>query len=202
MAHREQVQFCKKTKREFPEYFRNKIVVDIGSMDINGNNRRFFRRCDYSGIDIKEGKNVDYIGVGHELLPIINEVLCRKVEERYRRRVKVEFPIRTMISTECLEHDKYWMLTMRAMYSYLQPGGMIIITCAGVGRPEHGTSSHAPDMSPGTNDYYKNITNEMFASVYKPHMFEVYHLAQDKRNYDLQFFGIKILPEGNDSKAA
>lgn len=191
MSHREQVDFCKSVKRKYPDHFKKKVVVDIGSLDINGNNRRFFKGCCYTGIDVQEGRNVDYIGPAHEMLPTVAEVLCAKVADRYRRRVSISHIINAMISTECLEHDKYWDKTLKAMYDHTAPGGLIVITAAGEGRDEHGTTKHDPAMSPGTNDYYQNITNEMFGSVLMPDMFDEYFLKQDPRNNDIQFYGIK-----------
>jgi len=75
------------------------------------------------------------------------------------------------------------------MYNTLKPGGLLIVTAGGDGREEHGTSENHSWCSPATNDYYLNISNQMFASVLKPEMFKVYHLGQV--NKDLQFFGIK-----------
>ena len=42
MAHPEQVNFLNALKRRFPEKFNKPSVVDIGSLDINGNTRFLF----------------------------------------------------------------------------------------------------------------------------------------------------------------
>jgi hypothetical protein len=191
MAHKEQIRFCRKVRKEFPSFFTNKIVIDVGSLDINGNNRRYFRNCDYTGIDIVRGENVDMIGLAHELIPKINEIKIMKYQGSYKHKIDFFFerPVSTIISTECLEHDKYWKLTLKTVYDYLRPGGLLIITCGGDGRQEHGTRDHHAWCSPGTNDYYMNLSNELFASILKPSMFDAYHLAQV--NHDLQFYGIK-----------
>jgi 2-polyprenyl-3-methyl-5-hydroxy-6-metoxy-1,4-benzoquinol methylase len=67
----------------------------------------------------------------------------------------------TVISTDCLEHDKHWKETLAAMIRLLKNGGLMAWTCAGEGRAEHGTSRINPEASPGTHDYYGNITPEM-----------------------------------------
>ena len=170
MAHKEQKQFCKQVRNLFPQQFRGVKVVDVGSLDINGNNRYLFKRTKYTGIDIVNGRNVDIIGKAHEVLSMFTNV-------------------DTIISTECLEHDKYWKETLLAMYYSLAPEGLMVITCGGEGRQEHGTTRHHGWCSPATNDYYMNITNEMFASVLSPDMFEVYHLGQQRKSHDLQFYG-------------
>lgn len=38
MAHAQQKIFCLSIKQKLPEYFKIKFVLDIGSLDINGNN--------------------------------------------------------------------------------------------------------------------------------------------------------------------
>lgn len=45
MAHKTQILWCKKIKKEYPQYFVSKRVLDIGSLDINGNNRGLFEDC-------------------------------------------------------------------------------------------------------------------------------------------------------------
>lgn len=180
MAHPAQRKFCKSVKKKFPNYFKNVYVADIGSLDINGTNKYLFKgwgnNNSYIGVDIVQGPNVNIVMKGHKYL---NSIL-----EHYKKPVH-----RTIISTEALEHDDSFELTLQAMYDALQSKGLLIITCAGDGRPEHGTTEHAPTMSPGTNHYYKNISNEMFSKILKPDMFSVYHLEQV--NMDLQFYGIK-----------
>ena len=96
-----------------------------------------------------------------------------------------------IISTEALEHDKHFALTLLAMYSSLKSGGLLLITAAGEGRDEHGTTEFEPLSSPGTNDYYKNVSNEMFIDVLPTNLFSTYFINQDKEYSDFQFYGIK-----------
>jgi hypothetical protein len=77
------------------------------------------------------------------------------------------------------------------MYDTLRPGGILVITCAGIGRPEHGTHESNGWCSPGTLDYYQNLSNEMFGRILKPNMFTEYYLSQTPV-FDLNFYGIKI----------
>jgi hypothetical protein len=86
--HPEQCFFVDVVKTAFPEYFVGTRVLDIGSLDINGNNRQFFTNCDYTGIDIGAGKNVDVVARGHEYI--------------------ADEPFDVVISTECFEHDEFW----------------------------------------------------------------------------------------------
>lgn len=150
-------------------------VYDIGSLDVNGTNRYLFTFPKYIGIDIVQGKNVDMVGRAMDILPKLP---------------KAEI----IISTEMLEHDATWRESLLAMYKALQVGGLLVITAAGEGRQEHGTAAHSPQDSPGTNDYYQNITHDMFASILGPELFSEYHIRHDWRQNDFQFYGVKRVP--------
>jgi hypothetical protein len=43
------------------------------------------------------------------------------------------------------------------MIQMVAPEGLLLFTCATIGRPEHGTKDHDDWASPGTHDYYRNI---------------------------------------------
>ena len=178
MSHPAQRSFIRSVRRKNPAYFVGCNVVDIGSKDINGNNKTFFWFCNYKGIDLSEGKNVDLIGRGHEVLPTIHQYLEPELGG-----------LSTIISTEALEHDEHWEQTLRTAYFYLEPGGLLVITAGGDGREEHGTTAHHAWCSPDTNNYYQNISNRMFSSALPVHWFTEYHLRQ--RKGDVQFWGRK-----------
>lgn len=171
--HKEQKQFCKWVKKRFYHRFLLDDVYDVGSYDVNGNNRYLFKPWTrYKGIDVYPGRNVDIIGRAKDVLPTLPRVGL-------------------IISTEMLEHDNTWNESLLAMYKALEPGGLLVITCAGEGRREHGTARTSPQDSPGTTDYYQNISLEMFSSVLKPGMFKDYYLRHDGRQHDLNFYGVK-----------
>ena len=119
MTHPIQELWCKQIKKEYPEYFKNKKVIDIGSLDINGNNRGLFTNCEYIGVDVIPGKNVDIVSIAHKL-EFNNE----------------SFDV--IISTNALEHDMYFPLTMKKMYNLLKPNGLLFFTAAHKWK-EHGT---------------------------------------------------------------
>jgi len=64
MAHPEQLDYIKFLKEKFPEFFKEKKVLEIGSLNINGSIRDFFENCDYIGLDLEPGKDVDIICEG------------------------------------------------------------------------------------------------------------------------------------------
>jgi hypothetical protein len=189
MSHVEQRQFCRAVKKRFPHIFKNANVVDVGSLDINGNNRSLWGPFDppniYVGVDVFPGKNVNVVSTAHIALPFLKDRMI------HHGRKKWGWPPDIVISTEMLEHDQYWRFSLSAMYSILRVGGLLIITAGGDGRPEHGTHKEQPECSPGTLDYYQNISNDMFMDVLSPDLFKNYYIRQDPRHHDFTFYGIK-----------
>jgi len=179
MAHQEQKDWCELVKAAHPEYFIGTRVLDIGSLDINGNNRYLFDNCDYTGIDIGQGPNVDVVCSGH----------------LYQSEDKFD----VVISTECFEHDKFYAETLRNAYSLLKKGGLLLFSCAAPGRPEHGTTRTSPKDSPFTTDYYKNLRQEDIEKVFcvdgidtMLDIFSQYKFKTRKEfPQDLYFYGIK-----------
>jgi SAM-dependent methyltransferase len=161
-------------------YFVNKIVLDVGSGDINGNNCFHFENCTYNGNDVTEAPNVTIVSRTKDL-PFQNNYFD------------------TIISTECFEHDPEYKQSFIKIYDLLKPNGLFFFTCASTGRQEHGTRNADAEASYGTianledmSDYYKNLThfdlnevlnlNELFSS------WDTYYNAI---SYDLYFVGIK-----------
>jgi cyclopropane fatty-acyl-phospholipid synthase-like methyltransferase len=177
MAHPAQAEFCKSVKEKLPQYFTGVNVLDIGSLDINGNNRYLFDNYNYTGIDIGPGKNVDVVCKGHEFKP---EVLFDVV-----------------ISTECFEHDKHYAETLNNAVRLLKPGGLLLFTCATTGRPEHGTTRSKTEWaSPYSHiqfeEYYKNLTQEDIEQALPvKEIFSSYEFGVNQQACDLYFWGVK-----------
>ncbi len=183
--HTEQIEYCQKIANQYPEHFKNKTVLDVGSQDINGNNRYLFTDCTYLGLDIGPGKNVDIVKPVHIFYN--DEALKCKNTDNY------VFGVDTIISTEMLEHDQYWQKSLKAMYKLLKPGGLLLVTAAGVNRAEHGTTRTTPEASPHTTDYYRNITPEMINSVLGGSYIQKKELLIEcfNNNKDIGFYLIK-----------
>jgi len=170
MAHPLQVEFCKSIKKKYPEYFKNVDVLDVGSVDINGNNRYLFSKYTYTGLDVGEGNNVDVICPIHLFKP----------NKQYD----------VIISTEMLEHDKFYVQSLQKMFDLLKPNGLLLLTAAGDGRLEHGTKRTSPEDSPYTTDYYKNINWKDILGTLSPDVnFIEYELSY--KPFDIRFAGIK-----------
>jgi len=171
-VHTHQQEFCLRVRELHPRFFSNVTVVDFGALDINGTNRDLFGDCVYTGVDLGPGKGVDVVSRAHEFRP--------------------EGLVDVVISTEMLEHDEYWKDSLVNMVNVLRPGGLLITTCATIGRGEHGTRRSSPADSPYTPDYYMNLTKEDFTSVLDlDKQFSAYVFEVDGRSCDLYFWGLK-----------
>jgi SAM-dependent methyltransferase len=171
MAHREQREFFDSVKEVFHEHFRDSKVLDVGSLDINGNNRYLFENSAYIGLDIASGKNVDIVSPAH----------------------LSGFPsgyFDTIISGECFEHDLYFEDTIETIIRVLRKGGLFVMTCAGKNRQEHGTSKVDPESSPFTNDFYQNRTAEDFQKIPEFSQMKGY-FVEARNGMDLYYAGVK-----------
>jgi len=188
MAHEEQIWYCESIRDKFPGNFKNKIVLDVGSLDINGNNKYLFTNCDYIGLDVGPGPNVDIVSPCH---------LYEKEDETFD----------TIISTNCFEHDMHWRESFKKIVKLLKPNGMFLFSCAAPGMIEHGTFRTTPENSPLTTqigeewgNYYRNISEKDLREVlnleeiFQKYMVDEHHEIQLnplRSLNDLYFFGIK-----------
>jgi hypothetical protein len=176
MAHPSQREFCEDVKNKLPDYFKGKRVLDVGSLDINGSNKYLFEDCEYIGIDVGEGKNVDVVCLAHE----------------YQAE-----PFDVVISTECFEHDQHiWQTIPHLIKGLLKPNGLFLFTCATTGRLPHGCEQRSPQDSPLTmartdwnHSYYKNLTPLDVCEMVNIDTFKTYTF--NKLDLDLRFYGIK-----------
>lgn len=175
MAHNAQRVFFETVKSVYPEFFDGQKVLEVGSLDINGTVRDFFTNNKvYFGVDVGPGPGVDMVMSGHEV----------PFETGY-------FDI--TVSAECFEHNPVWRETFHNMKRMTKDGGLIAFTCAGEGRPEHGTARSDVGSSPLTVglgwDYYRNLTPDDFS----PEDLEGldYRFYENRTALDLYFVGIK-----------
>lgn len=172
MSHQSQLDFVASVKARFPKYFEDKRVLEIGSLDINGSVRQFFSNCTYIGVDLGEGKGVDLVSKGEDLIfP------------------KDSFDV--SISCECFEHNPEWVKTFDNMVRMTD--GLVIMTCATTGRPEHGTSRTSRADAPFCGDYYRNLTEHDIKSSCNLNKFVEYGFSTNDSPADLYFWGITKL---------
>lgn len=178
MAHEAQNLFFQEVRKKFPEHFRWRNVIEIGSLDINGSVRPLFEYCNYVGFDLGPGPGVDFAVQGQD----------------------VAYPDNSFdvaISAECFEHNPYWKETFENMHRMTKPGGLVTFTCAGEGRPEHGTARSDAGSSPLTTaagwEYYRNLTpNDFYEEFGIEYMFSNWEFIENKNDFDLYFWGVKI----------
>ena len=178
--HKEATDFVEFVKSILINYFTNKTVLDVGSGDINGNNKYLFTNCDYNGNDVINAPNVTIVSRTKDL-PFENNYFD------------------TIISTECFEHDPTYKESLNKIYNMLKPNGLFCFTCAGFGRPEHGTRRTTPQDSFGTignqedmYDYYKNLLIKDVNDVLDlDNNFDVWQSYYNSSSKDLYFLGIK-----------
>lgn len=92
-------------------------TLEVGSYDVNGSVRPLFDG-EYVGVDMRKGPGVDIVSSGHAL-PFPDEYFD------------------VVISTEMLEHDPAFWLSMKEMGRVLKKNGYLIITARGNGFPLH-----------------------------------------------------------------
>ena len=177
MAHQQQFDFIQQLKTKYPTHFFNKKVLEVGSLNINGSIRIFFTGCDYLGIDVGPGLDVDLVSEGQKLT---------ELDETYD----------TVGSCECFEHNPYWVETFNNMYRMTKQNGLVFMSCATTGRAEHGTTRTSPKDSPLTVtngwEYYKNLTEQDFRKhIDIDSMFNKYEFQVGAPHPDLYFYGIK-----------
>lgn len=95
----------------------NKKTLDIGSLDVNGNNKKWFAG-EYTGLDFRKGPNVDLV---------TSSWFVPKPSASYE----------VIVCTEMLEHDEFPAATFAEIRRLIKPLGHVIITCRGPGYPLH-----------------------------------------------------------------
>lgn len=110
-----------------------KFVIEFGSHNVNGSIRGVFPGARWLGIDPWAGDGVDVVA------------RCQEYEPTELADI--------VVTCEALEHDPDPVGHIAAAWRCLKPGGLLILTCAGTGRAEHGCNGGPlPD-----DEHYGNI---------------------------------------------
>lgn len=175
MAHRQQQDFVLRVLQRHQECVQKTAnILEIGSQDISGSVRKFFGASQaYIGVDLGMAPGVDLVVPG-ELLQLSTgwADIC--------------------ISTECFEHAKRWKDILINMIRITKEDGLVLITCAGFGRPTHGTIDTNTYSSPFTASYYKNlIPEDIDSAINAGKYFKKYGFEVDCEAHDTYFWGIR-----------
>jgi SAM-dependent methyltransferase len=172
MSHPAQMEFVEAVKQSYPILFSRKKILEIGSLNINGSIRQFFDSCDYTGVDLDSGQDVDLVAKGEDL----------------------DFPDKTfdiVCSCECFEHNPEWVRTFDNMTRMSKC--LVFFSCATTGRPEHGTKRTTPWDAPFCGDYYQNLKASDFIEKCNMDPYIGYRFLVNKASHDLYFIGLKKL---------
>lgn len=149
-------------------------VYEVGSLNVNGEARRCVPPgwADWVGFDLIEGDGVDHVGDARLLLP--------------------SFPLcDVVVSTEVLEHYEQWDGLIVAMCDVLRPGGWLLLTCAGKGRPSHSANGGPLEFG----EWYRNVTlDEVVEVAGSCGVVKVY--GEEGYPGDTRFLGRKVEADG------
>jgi len=95
-------------------------VLEIGSLDVNGHVRDLFKDCEYTGVDMRPGGNVDVVLNAHDL------------HLRYEPET-FDF----IFSFDTFEHDDYFWKTWENMKVLVKKGGWLMLAVPSRYCPEH-----------------------------------------------------------------
>jgi len=119
-------------------------VLDIGGRDLNGSTRPLFPNANpYHVLDVLPGENVDFVADGAGWTPPRAYDL--------------------VVTTETFEHAEKWPEIIATAWDALRPGGWLIFTCAGPGRPPHSGVAAVWELAPG--EWYANVSAQEIRSV-------------------------------------
>jgi SAM-dependent methyltransferase len=176
MSHQDQMEFFETWIQCFPELFAGD-VIDFGSWDVNGGPHNRISPRNYTGVDLAPGPNVNLVSPGELVdLPSASFDVC--------------------MSSECFEHAPSWQQILGNMCRMAKPGGMVVFTCAGLGRATHGTESCNPDaaqaaLSVGQN-YYRNVLpRDVRLALNLEYFFDDYVLTENLKASDTYFSGLR-----------
>lgn len=177
MSHPAQLEFVALLSETLKPYFHRSKVLEVGSLDVVGSIRGLFADCDYTGLDVAPGKGVDVVCEG----------------QKYDG---ADGSFDTVISCEAMEHNPHWAETFRNMVRVCRPGGVVIMTCATIGRPEHGTARSEPQSSPLTIglgwNYYRNLARKDFERTMElSSAFSFHRFWTNWNHFDLLFVGLR-----------
>ena len=156
-----------------------KTICELGSRTViwddntyihNGPVRSLFRKAKkYTGVDIREGPNVDVIGNAADWRPDPPELFD------------------TVVCCETLEHTNEGANICKTAFEILQPGGIFLVTAAGPGRMTHSCVDGGPNLYPG--EFYENVYPDQLSSWLS--LFDFYMIDNSKTPLDIYAIAFK-----------
>jgi hypothetical protein len=128
-----------------------RAVLEMGARDINGSVRQLFAGARYLGIDLEAGHGVDVVADAQAYTP--------------------PFTPDTVVCCEVLEHTPHGAAILANAYRMLAPYGLLIVTCAAMGRAAHSGGDGGPLREA---EWYANIGKAQLQDWLRP--FATVHL--------------------------
>lgn len=192
MAHQEQMNFFEKVFKSGTSHFESgQSVIDFGSLEINEfKGPHIFvdrNKLHYLGVDLDKGPNVDIVERG-ELVSFQSGT----------------FDI--AMSSELFEHAPSWKEIFVNMCRLTKPGGLVIWSCGGRMRREHGTTRSdggyaAPFVVDQGVEYYKNVSAHAASKALAfSEWFDLYEVYENFKSFDTYFIGLRKGANSTDYK--
>jgi SAM-dependent methyltransferase len=129
-------------KASVPHLTDQSEVLEIGGQDMNGTVRGLFSPpARYLCVDIAAGPGVDVVADAATWRPLDPDR---------------QFDV--VVCCEVLEHTPDWRAILQTAHDVLARHGLLIVTCAGPGRPVHSGRAPVAELAPG--EWYRNISPE------------------------------------------
>lgn len=132
-------------------------VLEVGSATLHNqpSPRDIFQRGaqttppEYIGVDWRQAPGVNVVGLAHKAIPALWK------DSEHNNAGALRFGV--VICCQVLEHDPHWRRTVQESMKALRADGVLLLTWAGPGTPEH---EHAcAPRSPNAPEklYYRNV---------------------------------------------
>lgn len=131
--HKDALAYVARSRALLP---RPRVVVELGSRNVNGSVRPLFPDAQYIGVDLLPGAGVDVQADAADYTPPV--------------------PADVVVCCEVLEHTPDAGAIVANAHRILRPGGAFILTAAGEGRDLHSAIDGRPRLLPG--EFYANVT--------------------------------------------
>ena len=96
-------------------------VLEVGSQYVNGSTRDHFNVKSHTGVDWREGGNVDVVCFAHEMTPDLVGAAT----------------FDAVISASMLEHDPHWEKSITNMVKFVKDDGILMLTWGSANNPIH-----------------------------------------------------------------